>query len=327
MSIAIATQVRRWIAAAVQHGGERQRAANKAEAIIGALSIGRDPEQIGRTTVHGESRLRCLKYDLGNGYRLISIRDADAIALVRMDSHDATDRWLDQQQGKTLQIDGIEAAVTVIIEACAGLDYTVPELAPLDAAQPGEEPGTLPPAARLIAPLADGELDDLPIRASDVRALTRLTPDSSDQELAEAVSDLGEIRQPMLQILQFLRNGDNDRARQTLHGLQLPETPKVEVKEPPKEAPQEEPKALSKKQRRAARRAARAERAEADESSFNRMDPERLKALHEKAKVAAEEIRQEEAEARAEQAKEDEANLSFAELLERFERGDLSDDD
>ena len=57
------------------------------------------------------------------------------------------------------------------------------------------------------------------------------------------------------------------------------------------------------------------------------MDPARLKALHDKAKVAAEEIRQEQAAARAKQAKEDEANLSFAELLERFERGDLSDDE
>ncbi len=315
MTLAIASQVKRWIDAALQHGGDRQRAARKAETILGALTLGREPDEAGRTTVHGESRLRCTKYDLGNGYRLIAIRNQDTIALVRMDSHDAADRWLDQQQGKTLQIDGIDAAVTL------------PDLTPPDEVPDGEAGGTLPPAARLIAPLADGELDELPIRASDVRALTRLTPESSDQELAEAVAGLGEIGQPMLQVLQFLRNGDNDRARQTLHAIQLHETTVVADAEDEQEAPVEPEKPLSKKQRRAARRAARAARAQADESSFNRMDPARLKALHDKAKLAAEEIRQEQAAARAKQAKEDEANLSFAELLERFERGDLSDDE
>ena len=46
MTLAIATQVKSWIETAVLQGGERQRAARKAEAIIGALSIGRDPEQV-----------------------------------------------------------------------------------------------------------------------------------------------------------------------------------------------------------------------------------------------------------------------------------------
>ena len=301
MSISIATQVQRWIAAAVLHGGQRQRAAGKAEAILGALSLGRDPQEVGRTAAHGENRLACTKYDLGNGFRLVTLRRGDTLILLRLDNHDAIDRWLDQQRGKDLELEGVVGVFRL----------PEPELPSSD--EPAQEAAE---TQRLIAALSDADLDELPLRASAMRALTRLTPNSSDQELAEAVSDLGSMRQPILQVLQFLRNGDNERARQTLHRLHSPPAPKVAVAD---EADEEAPRSLSKKKRRAARRAARAGQTDPEESSFNRMDQEYLRLLRNKAKSAAEQARLDEEQARKEQHEEE--GLSFAELLARFEGG------
>jgi hypothetical protein len=305
MAIAISNQVKRWISAAIAHGGERQRAAQKAERIIGGLSVGRAPELVGRTTSHGESRLRCTKYDLGNGYRLVSLRRAETSLLLRLDGHEACDRWLDQQQGKAFEVSGINGHI---------------ELPPQDPPEPKPAPSKgIPEPERLIAALKDGVFDGLALRASDVRALTRLGPGSSDQELAAAVAELGDLSRPMLQVLQFLRNGDHTAARQTLHALRPEQSSPLQTPELTlKDSAPEQALGLSKKQRRQARRSARSERRQSDESSFNRMDPERLRALRDEARRAAETLRAEAEAERARREELDEDKMSFAELLERY---------
>jgi len=312
VSVAIAHQVRDWIDAAMVHGGDRQRAARKAEAIIGGLVLGRSIDEVGRSTSHGESRLRCTKYDLGNGFRLIILRRPSGVVVLHLDHHDGTDRWLNVQQGKVFHVDGVEEAI---------------ELPSPD--EPEPEPPAIQPDAptRLIAPLPDGEFDDLPIKPSAMRALTRLTTHSSDRELADAVTDLGELKADILQVLQFLRNGDNHAAYKSLHALHElpePEPPKAE----PGGQPEPEPEpihALSKKQRRAARRAARSGGVSGGDSSYNTMDKQALKALAEQKAQEAKRIQAEAAQRQqqAEQRAEDE--LSFGELLERFERGESVD--
>jgi len=56
-------------------GGKGQSTANKVQEIIGGVSLGEtDPFKGYKITNHGESRIKhCVKYDLGNGYRLITI--------------------------------------------------------------------------------------------------------------------------------------------------------------------------------------------------------------------------------------------------------------
>ncbi|MCM2359090.1 MAG: hypothetical protein NDI77_13140, partial [Geobacteraceae bacterium] len=41
----------------------------------------------------------CFKYDLGNGYRIIAVRDEDALILLYIGSHDDCDRWLEHNRG------------------------------------------------------------------------------------------------------------------------------------------------------------------------------------------------------------------------------------
>ena len=308
MSFAIAHQVKDWIADAILHGGDHQRAARKAEEIIGGLAIGRGIDEVGRSTSHGETRLRCTKYDLGNGFRLVILLRPSGIIVLHIDHHDGTDRWLDQQQGKVFHVEGIAEAIELPVP-----EVTQPDLTAI------EEPQT----SRLIAPLPDSELDDLPLKPSDVRALTRLTPESSDRDLADAVADLGEIKTEMLQVLQFLRNGDNFAACKTLHELhEALVSPTLNEPDTPVDDPEPSARGLSKKQRRAARRASRAQHAAKDENSYNKMDAQTLKYLRDRARIEAEAIQKEEAEQKRLADEKSEDEMSFAELLERFERGD-----
>lgn len=55
----------------------------------------------GRMTQHGESRIRhCIKYDLGGGYRLVTVRPKDTVFLLLfVGSHDDAERWLDANRG------------------------------------------------------------------------------------------------------------------------------------------------------------------------------------------------------------------------------------
>ncbi len=77
-------------------------AAEQADLIIEAYkSCSVEPEEIkAKRTKHGESRLRnCLKYDLGGGYRLVTLREGVRLFFVCVGSHDDTDLWLEKNRG------------------------------------------------------------------------------------------------------------------------------------------------------------------------------------------------------------------------------------
>lgn len=73
--------------------------ADKAESIIERLAsgmIGPDVDIAGRFTKYGEKRIKnCCKYDLGCGYRLITIQRGSTIYLPFLGSHDDCQRWLE----------------------------------------------------------------------------------------------------------------------------------------------------------------------------------------------------------------------------------------
>ena len=75
-------------------------AANKAEKIIHKLAQGwQMPSEIGMVTKNGEFRIKkCIKYDLGRGYRLITIRKADHLFISFIGKHDECDRWLENNR-------------------------------------------------------------------------------------------------------------------------------------------------------------------------------------------------------------------------------------
>ncbi|MBU4263069.1 MAG: hypothetical protein KKC76_14530 [Proteobacteria bacterium] len=84
------------------------QAAERAAEIIRQLSV--DGWQwvamMNKRTKRGELRVRkCLKYDLGSGYRLISLKRDSELFLLYVGTHDECDRWLNKKRGSKLQVE------------------------------------------------------------------------------------------------------------------------------------------------------------------------------------------------------------------------------
>lgn len=53
----------------------------------------------GKRTKKGECRIsKCIKYDLGHGYRLVTIREGQDLFMTYIGNHDETDQWLDRHR-------------------------------------------------------------------------------------------------------------------------------------------------------------------------------------------------------------------------------------
>lgn len=79
-----------------QAAGRSVFAADRAETIIATLASAPGmPEQVHRLTTFGERRIDgCKKYDLGAGYRLVYVKEADYYVFLFVGTHDDCDRWL-----------------------------------------------------------------------------------------------------------------------------------------------------------------------------------------------------------------------------------------
>jgi len=53
-----------------------------------------------KRTRKGEKRLRnCVKYDMGAGYRLVTVMNGNHLFVTHLGSHDETDQWFDRHKG------------------------------------------------------------------------------------------------------------------------------------------------------------------------------------------------------------------------------------
>ncbi len=53
----------------------------------------------GKRTKNGEYRIsKCIKYDLGGGYRLVTIKDGQSLFVPFVGDHDETDLWLEHHR-------------------------------------------------------------------------------------------------------------------------------------------------------------------------------------------------------------------------------------
>ena len=75
-------------------------AAKEADEIIVRLIQGcSSPAEIGVMTKKGEYRIRkCTKYDIGGGYRLITILDEDCLFVTYIGTHDECNLWLEKNK-------------------------------------------------------------------------------------------------------------------------------------------------------------------------------------------------------------------------------------
>ena len=97
--ITISKRVETHIEALQKNGKAGKTQAKKAKRIIERLASGTAQdhmEAIGRLTKYGEKRIRnCRKYDLGCGYRLITLQLGDTVFILFLGTHDHCQRWLE----------------------------------------------------------------------------------------------------------------------------------------------------------------------------------------------------------------------------------------
>ena len=90
--------------------GRAMLAARCAESIIRALAAGDLAAVLHKLTCNGEARLeKGVKFDLGGGYRLVSVRQGKTLLLLFAGSHDDCDRWLERHRGVTFTCDILPA--------------------------------------------------------------------------------------------------------------------------------------------------------------------------------------------------------------------------
>jgi hypothetical protein len=75
-------------------------AAERAHEIVGKLQAGSSSlADAGSTTKRGEQRIKgCIKYNLGSGYRLVTLRQGRDLYLLYAGSHDDCHRWLENNR-------------------------------------------------------------------------------------------------------------------------------------------------------------------------------------------------------------------------------------
>ncbi|MGB3210255.1 MAG: hypothetical protein WBB19_06075 [Desulforhopalus sp.] len=87
---------------ALRQAGKRGRlAVTQCESLLDQMSReGPLAEEVYRKrTKNGENRIsNCVKYDLGSGYRLITVKDGQNIFVPFVGGHDETDLWLDHHR-------------------------------------------------------------------------------------------------------------------------------------------------------------------------------------------------------------------------------------
>ena len=84
-------------------GGENRRKADRVLQIVGGLNMAMTALTDLPITKNGESRVKhCVKYDLGGGYRLVTVQTDKVVMLCFAGTHDDTDRWLDTHGGLTI---------------------------------------------------------------------------------------------------------------------------------------------------------------------------------------------------------------------------------
>lgn len=74
-------------------------AARETDKILSSLIKGCNPLRSGVLTKYGELRInKCMKYDLGSGYRLITIKQGIHLFMLYVGTHDECNRWLENNK-------------------------------------------------------------------------------------------------------------------------------------------------------------------------------------------------------------------------------------
>jgi hypothetical protein len=99
-SVHVVPRVEKQIAVLHRAGKKADLAAQRASGIIGQLQTGLlSLEDNTAMTKHGELRIKgCFKYDLGSGYRLVTLKQGRDLFVLYCGTHDDCNRWIENNR-------------------------------------------------------------------------------------------------------------------------------------------------------------------------------------------------------------------------------------
>ncbi len=192
-------------------GGRKSKAADQVLAMRSSVGLFEDPFQSLRKTKHGESRIAgCVKYDLQEFCRLITIVGNGCIFLLYVGDHEEADAWLEKHRGLTIgAVSGTSLGRTKISDNESGLTISN---------EPDNWSGVL--IDRLPADLFERLLGDRPFR--EVQAIRQVKAGSRDTMIRGCLVQVDNegLRSALFDILVLLNGGLIEEAQnRALHHL------------------------------------------------------------------------------------------------------------
>jgi hypothetical protein len=192
-------------------GGRKSKAADQVLAMRSSVGLLEDPFQSLRKTKHGESRIAgCVKYDLQEFCRLITIAGNGCIFLLFVGDHDEADVWLEKHRGLTIgAVSGTSLGRTKISDNESGLTISN---------EPDNWSGVL--IDRLPTDLFEHLLGGLPFR--EVQPIRQIRAGSPDGIIRGALAQISDesLRLAVFDILVLLNGGSIEEAHnRALHHL------------------------------------------------------------------------------------------------------------
>jgi hypothetical protein len=85
-------------------GGQAQKRSDKARIVLGSLQDA-DPFLSLQVTKHGETRIKnCVKYELGDGWRLVTRQTDKTCTFLFVGDHEDTERWIEGHNGESIGV-------------------------------------------------------------------------------------------------------------------------------------------------------------------------------------------------------------------------------
>ncbi|MGJ5036710.1 hypothetical protein ACQR13_21610 [Bradyrhizobium sp. HKCCYLRH3059] len=192
----------RSLSSATQAGGRSQKIANKVKAILGGIAYP-DPFTGYPVTNHGETRLpSCVKYDLGDGWRLVTQQTNNACFFLFVGDHEDANRWLN---GHKNQLFGIKDGRTILVPGFGGETLAATHHIADHQYQP------------LVDRLGTDEMDYLldGVSRSIARQLEALDGQSTSQKVASIAASIKDVQKAELvqAVFSLLLAGNYDGAQ------------------------------------------------------------------------------------------------------------------
>ncbi len=115
-------------------GKKASLAAGQADAIIDQLRAGRSTiAQAGTITRHGELRIKgCIKYDLGGGYRLVTLKRDQGLFILYIGTHDDCNRWIENNRDLPIEMIQQRSQMVSAVSPCNDRKCSDPQPFDLD---------------------------------------------------------------------------------------------------------------------------------------------------------------------------------------------------